>query len=166
MLLYSMLHLTGVKQLDETGRPTDEPAVSLDDLRSFRQMGSRTPGHPEYVQFDGRPMPLAPEFTFNASYSHRFTFGNILVTPRFDVKYSTKYVTYNEWWWEVAGAEIWQPAYWKYSAYLNFGPEDGSWQLNAYLKNIDETVVRDISGGRGVSIQDPRTMGVGLTVRF
>ncbi len=35
MLLYSMLHLTGY-------------AVSLDDLKSFRQWGSITPGHPEY----------------------------------------------------------------------------------------------------------------------
>ena len=35
MLLYSLLHLTGYD-------------VSLDDLKSFRQWGSRTPGHPEY----------------------------------------------------------------------------------------------------------------------
>ena len=124
------------------------------------------PGHPEYVEFEGRPMPLAPKVTFNASYSHQFTFGNMTVMPRFDVKYSSKYVTYNEWWWGVAGAEIWQPAYWKYSGYLNIGPESGDWQINAYYKNISETVVRDISGGQGSSIQDPRTMGVGLTVKF
>jgi transketolase len=35
MLLYSLLHLTGYD-------------LTLDDLRSFRQWGSRTPGHPEY----------------------------------------------------------------------------------------------------------------------
>jgi transketolase len=35
MLLYSLLHLTGYD-------------VSLDDLKAFRQWGSRTPGHPEY----------------------------------------------------------------------------------------------------------------------
>jgi transketolase len=35
MLLYSLLHLTGFK-------------VSMDDLKSFRQWGSITPGHPEY----------------------------------------------------------------------------------------------------------------------
>ena len=34
MLLYSMLHLAGVKQLDPQGRPTDEPAVSLEDRKS------------------------------------------------------------------------------------------------------------------------------------
>jgi len=123
------------------------------------------PGHPEWIDFGGRPMPLAPKITFNASYSHQFTFGNMAVTPRFDAKYSSKYVTYNEWWWGITGAEIWQPAYWKYSAYLNIGPENGDWQINAYYKNISETVVRDISG-MGTSIQDPRTAGVGLTVKF
>ncbi len=46
MLLYSMLHLSGVKQLGDDGRPTGEPAVSLDQIRQFRQLHSRCPGHP------------------------------------------------------------------------------------------------------------------------
>ena len=49
MLLYSVLYLTGVRQVDrDSGRVSDEPAVSLDQIKSFRQLGSRTPGHPEY----------------------------------------------------------------------------------------------------------------------
>ena len=48
MLLYSVLHLTGVRQVDREGRVLDTPAVSLDDIKSFRQLGSKTPGHPEY----------------------------------------------------------------------------------------------------------------------
>ncbi len=48
MLLYSVLHLTGVRQVDHEGRVLDAPAVSLDDIKSFRQLDSRTPGHPEY----------------------------------------------------------------------------------------------------------------------
>jgi transketolase len=47
MLLYSMLHLTGVKRVDHDGKITDKPAVSLEDLKSFRQLDSVTPGHPE-----------------------------------------------------------------------------------------------------------------------
>jgi transketolase len=47
MLLYSLLHLTQVKQLDDEGRPTGELAVPLDQIKRFRQLGSRTPGHPE-----------------------------------------------------------------------------------------------------------------------
>src|SRR5580704_7187675 len=42
MLLYSLLFLAGVK------RPDGEPAVSLDDIKQFRELGSVTPGHPEY----------------------------------------------------------------------------------------------------------------------
>jgi transketolase len=60
MLLYSMLHLTGVKQLDGSGHPTDEPAVSLDAIRQFRQLNSRTPGHPEYGHTSGVEMTTGP----------------------------------------------------------------------------------------------------------
>ncbi|PTB22474.1 transketolase [Trinickia symbiotica] len=48
MLLYSTLHLAGVKAVDDDGRATREPAVSLDDIKRFRQLDSNTPGHPEY----------------------------------------------------------------------------------------------------------------------
>jgi transketolase len=48
MLLYSTLHLIGVKQLGANGEPTDELAVTLDEIKRFRQLGSKTPGHPEY----------------------------------------------------------------------------------------------------------------------
>ena len=47
-LLYGLLHLCGVRALDEKHTSTDRPAVTLDDLKSFRQAGSRCTGHPEY----------------------------------------------------------------------------------------------------------------------
>jgi transketolase len=47
MLLYSLLHLTGVKKVDHDGAITDTPSVSLEDIKNFRQLGSSTPGHPE-----------------------------------------------------------------------------------------------------------------------
>jgi transketolase len=47
MLLYAMLHLSSVRRV--AGHDvTDRPAVTLDDIRNFRQIGSVTPGHPEY----------------------------------------------------------------------------------------------------------------------
>jgi transketolase len=46
MLLYSLLHLYGVKEVDAQGKPTGKPAVSLDDIKQFRQLDSKTPGHP------------------------------------------------------------------------------------------------------------------------
>src|SRR5215475_12130707 len=48
MLLYSMLYLTGVRSVDSEYHLLDRPAVSLDDIKSFRQLDSSTPGHPEY----------------------------------------------------------------------------------------------------------------------
>jgi transketolase len=47
ILLYSMLHLTGYD-------------LSLDDLRAFRQWGSRTPGHPERLHTDGVEVTTGP----------------------------------------------------------------------------------------------------------
>ena len=47
-LLYGLLHLCGVRALDEKHTATDRPAVTLDDLKSFRQARSRCTGHPEY----------------------------------------------------------------------------------------------------------------------
>jgi transketolase len=47
LLLYTLLHLSGVKRLKD-GKVTAEPAVSLDDIKKFRQIDSVTPGHPEY----------------------------------------------------------------------------------------------------------------------
>jgi transketolase len=60
MLLYSVLHLTGVKQLDENGEPTDELAVSLDEIKRFRQLHSKTPGHPEYHLTSGIETTTGP----------------------------------------------------------------------------------------------------------
>ncbi|MGO9830303.1 MAG: transketolase [Myxococcaceae bacterium] len=48
MLLYSTLFLAGVRAVDKDGNVEAGPAVSLDDIKAFRQLGSRTPGHPEY----------------------------------------------------------------------------------------------------------------------
>ncbi|ARP89522.1 transketolase [Bordetella genomosp. 9] len=48
MLLYGLLHLADVVEIDADGRLTGRPAVSLDDIRQFRQLDSKTPGHPEY----------------------------------------------------------------------------------------------------------------------
>jgi transketolase len=48
MLLYSMLYLSGVKAVDSEYKVKNEPAVSLDDIQHFRQLDSKTPGHPEY----------------------------------------------------------------------------------------------------------------------
>ena len=59
MLLYSLLFLTGVRRIVEKG-PTAEPAVSLDDIKQFRQLSSVTPGHPEYSLTSGVETTTGP----------------------------------------------------------------------------------------------------------
>jgi transketolase len=59
LLLYAMLHLTGVQRV-ESGRVTERPAVSLDDIRNFRQLDSVTPGHPEYGHTTGVETTTGP----------------------------------------------------------------------------------------------------------
>jgi len=60
MLLYSLLHLTGVKAVNRQYEIVGEPSVSLDDIRNFRQLGSRCPGHPEYRWTSGVETTTGP----------------------------------------------------------------------------------------------------------
>jgi transketolase len=60
LLLYSMLHLSGIKAVDHDGKPTGKPAVSLDDIKHFRQLDSNTPGHPEYRMTTGVETTTGP----------------------------------------------------------------------------------------------------------
>jgi transketolase len=48
MLLYSLLHLADVRDVSADGKILPTPAVSLHEIENFRQLGSKTPGHPEY----------------------------------------------------------------------------------------------------------------------
>jgi len=47
-LLYALLHLAGVKAVNRKYETLGELAVSLEDLKKFRQLESKCPGHPEY----------------------------------------------------------------------------------------------------------------------
>jgi transketolase len=47
MLLYSTLHLAGVRALNEKGEVLDSLAVPMDEIKRFRQLDSKTAGHPE-----------------------------------------------------------------------------------------------------------------------
>ncbi len=47
MLLYALLYLAGVRQVNEHGEVLKELSVPMEEIKRFRQLGSRTPGHPE-----------------------------------------------------------------------------------------------------------------------
>jgi transketolase len=60
MLLYATLFLAGVRAVDKSGKVGSGPAVSLEDIKAFRQLGSRTPGHPEYGMTTGVEATTGP----------------------------------------------------------------------------------------------------------
>ena len=54
MLLYALIHLTGIRDKD------GHEALTLDDLKQFRQLSSKTPGHPEYRMTTGVETTTGP----------------------------------------------------------------------------------------------------------
>ncbi len=60
MLLYSVLHLTGTKAVSDDYQVLDSPAVPLDDIKRFRQLDSKCPGHPEYRLTSGVETTTGP----------------------------------------------------------------------------------------------------------
>jgi transketolase len=60
MLLYSMLHLTGVKAVNSKYERLGELSVKLDDIKRFRQLDSKCPGHPEYRWTSGIETTTGP----------------------------------------------------------------------------------------------------------
>ena len=60
MLLWSVLHLTGTRAVNAEYERLGQPSVSLDDIRHFRQLGSKAPGHPEYHLVSGVETTTGP----------------------------------------------------------------------------------------------------------
>ena len=60
MLLYSLLHLCGVKAVNARYEQVGEVAITLDDIQHFRQLGSKCPGHPEYRSVSGVEATTGP----------------------------------------------------------------------------------------------------------
>jgi transketolase len=60
MLLWSVLHLTGVRAVNKDYERLGQPSVTLDDIRRFRQIDSKAPGHPEYHWVSGVETTTGP----------------------------------------------------------------------------------------------------------
>ena len=60
MLLYSLLHLTGVRAVDPDYEILGQLSVTLEDIKNFRQLGSKCPGHPEYHLTSGVETTTGP----------------------------------------------------------------------------------------------------------
>jgi transketolase len=60
MLLWSILHLTNVQAVNADYEKLGQPSVTLDDIRRFRQLDSKAPGHPEYHWVSGVETTTGP----------------------------------------------------------------------------------------------------------
>ena len=60
MLLWSALHLTGTQAVNAEYETVGKPSVTLDDIRRFRQLNSKAPGHPEYHWVSGVETTTGP----------------------------------------------------------------------------------------------------------
>src|ERR1043166_947922 len=60
MLLYSLLHLAGVRAVNPQYEVLGQPSVTLEDIKSFRQLDSKCPGHPEYRWTSGVETTTGP----------------------------------------------------------------------------------------------------------
>ena len=60
MLLWSILHLTNVQAVNASYERLGQPAVSLDDIRRFRQLGSKAPAIPSYHWVSGVETTTGP----------------------------------------------------------------------------------------------------------
>ena len=60
MLLYSLLHLCGVKSVNGQYEQLGELSVTLEDIQRFRQLESKCPGHPEYRWTSGIETTTGP----------------------------------------------------------------------------------------------------------
>jgi len=60
MLVWSILHLTGVQAVNADYEMVGQPSVTLQEIRRFRQLGSKTPGHPEYHWVSGVESTTGP----------------------------------------------------------------------------------------------------------
>lgn len=60
MLLWSVLHLTGTRAVNAEYERLGTPSVTLDDIRHFRQLDSKAPGHPEYHWVSGVETTTGP----------------------------------------------------------------------------------------------------------
>jgi transketolase len=60
MLLWSVLYLTGTRAVNAEYERLGKPSVTLDDIRRFRQLDSKAPGHPEYHWVSGVETTTGP----------------------------------------------------------------------------------------------------------
>ena len=75
MLLHSMLHHCGVRAVKPKYETLSQLSVTLDDIKRFRQLDSKCPGHPEYRWISGIETMTGPLFGPGCGHECRHGYG-------------------------------------------------------------------------------------------
>jgi iron complex outermembrane receptor protein len=126
------------------------------------------------IDINGKTMPKAPKLQLFGSYQHSFAVAGGRLTPRVDVRYTSRaYLQAFEYLLNARNAagfregdKYIQNAYTVYDLSLNFSSMSDKWNLNAYMKNVDEQAYKTITDGAYTTVGPPRTFGAVLSVRF
>ncbi len=122
----------------------------------------------ETVDYNGKPMTAAPEWTFNASYSHRFSFAN---GSNLEAKLEAQYKTdYELTWRHYKDYPMnYQEAFAIYNANLTYNSPDGKWTFSVYGRNLSNYAEKRSYFGEPVyqmGVGNPRTYGAVLSAHF
>jgi iron complex outermembrane recepter protein len=116
---------------------------------------------PQNVQLQGAALPNSPKFTANATWSHNFKLGGVLVTPSASVRYSDSYYVLLP-----LSAQSLQDAWTEFDASLTIAPEGSGLSLTGFIRNAGNRVVKSNFIGNRLSLQSPRTFGVTASAKF
>lgn len=127
--------------------------------------------------FVGAQLQNAPIHSATIDFQHNFRFASgATLTPRIAGVYKTRYWSFGG----APGANIsqiladasnpndlaWQQQYSKWDVFLGWTSADGKFDVNAYVKNVQDKVVMANYAGAYVSLEAPRTSGVVFSLRL
>lgn len=118
--------------------------------------------------FSGMKNTFSPTWSGNLSYEHNFnlwTFGTLV--PHIDLQYKSEYIlSYTQ----NMHPYNYQEPYYLINGNITYTHSSGKWSLNGYVKNATNYAVKtfwmNMAGSYSLGINDPRTYGGVLTVRF
>jgi iron complex outermembrane receptor protein len=115
------------------------------------------------IDFSGQKLDRAPTSTIGLGYTHHFTLGNGgEITATANTRHSTSYYISDP----VEGIRYRQPSYWKSDASIGYANPDGTWNVQLFVKNIEDTVKIESRVPGSFFLNDPRTYGVRAAYNF
>lgn len=116
------------------------------------------------ADYEGETRILSPAWTTNLGYEHNFELGIFgTLAPHIDFMYKTHYLLDFQ---PTTLPVSYQESYYMVNGNATFIHASGIWTLNAYIKNATNYAAKTMMMGSSISINDPRTYGAVLSVKF